>query len=181
MGRGCWEVVDLTEPDLPEGRGPITWSDIAHFEPTVDVHGMEPDGWIVVGLPTNFFATGGPHTESGQLLGHETSVRFQPERWTWNYGDGETRTSSTPGATWRELHLDEFEETATSHTFAERGRYTITLTIEYSASYQFAGSDWVPIDGTLNVESDPITATAVRASTVLVDKDCEENPKGPGC
>lgn len=179
--RECFTVIDLTDDDVVEALGPVTWSDLEHFEPTVDAHHMEPDGWIVVGLPTNFYATGGTHVEHGDLFGLAASVRFEPQQWTWNFGEGSTLSSATPGGSWRDLGLDEFEETATSHVFTERGDYTITLEIEYRAEYRINGGAWVPVDGTLTVASDPITARALQASTVLVDKNCNQNPNGPGC
>src|SRR5690606_3856605 len=36
--------------------GPVTLSDLVNFRPAPGVDSMEPDGWMIVGLDTNFYA-----------------------------------------------------------------------------------------------------------------------------
>ena len=160
---------------------PITLDDIASFRPAVGTNMMEPNGWMVVGLPANFHATTATHVVDGTLLGFPASVRFTPVSWRWTYGDGSSRASATGGATWAALGLPEFEPTATSHVFDVPGTFTIQLTVSFAAEYRFGGSTWVPIAGTLAVASNPIVATAGDAQTVLVARDCLANPRGIGC
>ena len=159
----------------------VTLADIASFAPAVGGNHMEPNGWMVVGLDTNFYSDGTTRVVDGTLLGLPAAVRFTPQRWTWNYGDGSAKTSTTPGASWAAQNLVEFAPTATSHVFANPGSYTIDLTVQYSAEYQFAGAGWVPVDGTLDLPANRIVATANDANTVLVNRDCRQNPRGPGC
>ncbi|MET1044703.1 MAG: hypothetical protein ABWX59_11385, partial [Microbacteriaceae bacterium] len=45
----------------------VTLSDIASFSPSTARQSMEPDGWIIVGLDTNFFVDAAPHVEAGTL------------------------------------------------------------------------------------------------------------------
>jgi len=160
---------------------PVTLNDIASFKPAVGTNVMEPNGWMVVGLPTNFYATTGTHVVDGTLLGFPASVRFTPVSWRWTYGDGAATSSSTGGASWAALGLPEFDPTATSHVFATPGTFTIQLTVSFAAEYRFGGPTWVPIAGTLPVAANPITATAGDAQTVLVGRDCNANPGGVGC
>ena len=159
----------------------VTLADIASFAPAVGGNHMEPNGWMVVGLDTNFYSDGTTRVVDGTLLGLPAAVRFTPQRWTWNYGDGSAKTSTTPGASWAAQNLVEFAPTATSHVFANPGSYTIDLTVQYSAEYQFAGAGWVPVDGTLDLPANRIVATANDANTVLVNRDCRQDPRGPGC
>ena len=82
---------------------------------------------------------------------------------------------------WKQLGVDEFEPTGTSHVFDHAGTFAIRLTISYAAEYQFGGAGWIPIAGLLAVPSNVIEARAVTAKTVLVAEDCTDNPTGPGC
>jgi len=159
----------------------VSMSDLVNFQPVIPTQGMEPNGWIVIGLPTNFFAAASAHTRSGLLLGFPAEVRFTPAGYRWAYGDGATGGSATGGASWADLNLPEFSETATSHTYLHAGNFAIALTVDYSAEYRFAGQPWRGIGGTLAVPANPITARAGTARTVLVDRECTRNPSGPGC
>jgi len=135
----------------------------------------------VVGLDTNFYSDAGPRVVEGSLLGQPAAVRFTPVAWRWTYGDGTSKSSTSPGASWASLNLREFDPTPTSHVFAAPGSYAIDLTVEYSAEYQFAGTGWVAIAGTVALPANRIVATASDANTVLVNRDCRQNPGGPGC
>lgn len=156
-------------------------SDLVNIRPVAATGQMEPSGWMLVGLPANFIAQASAHTESGLLLGFAADVHFTPVGYRWDYGDGTARTTTSGGATWAALGLPEFSETATSHTFAASGGYTIAVAVVYTAEYRFAGQGWRSIDGTLAVPQSPLAALAGDARTVLVAEDCIRNPRGPGC
>jgi hypothetical protein len=174
--RDAFQVVNPPAPPTV-----VTLNDIASFTPAAGGNHMEPNGWIVAGLDTNFYSDATPRVVDGTLLGLPAAVRFTPVEWRWSYGDGSSRNSATPGSSWKAQNLPEFEPTATSHVFADTGSYTIDLTVEYSAEYQFAGSGWVAIAGRVSVPANRIVATANDADTVLVNRDCRQNPRGPGC
>ncbi|MFM9876957.1 MAG: PKD domain-containing protein [Rhodoglobus sp.] len=165
-------------PTIP---GTLALSDIAAFRPDVGTNAMQPNGWAIVGLDTNFFSRGGEETVDGTLLGGPAQVRFTPVAWTWSYGDGATKRTGTAGGTWAELGIPEFDATPTSHVYAAKGTYTITLTIDYVAEYRLGSGAWVPIAGVLSLPSNPLLITVGSAKTVLVEEDCRENPDGPGC
>ena len=159
----------------------VTLADLVNFRPNAAVHRMEPNGWMVVGLPTNFYADSSAHVLDGQLLGRPASVRFTPKAYRWNYGDGTAATLPTKGGSWAALGIPEFDPTPTSHVFRAPGTYTITLSVDVGAEYRFNGGGWNSIAGTLPVAANPLVARAGDARTVLVDKDCLARPSGPGC
>lgn len=170
--------------DDSDASGPqiITLADIATFTPQSPMQYMQPDRWMVVGLPTNFYTDIAPHVVSGQLLGQPADVRFTPFAYAWNYGDGTAVTHPTPGATWQSLGLNEFDPTPTSHIYEAEGTYTITLTVAYTAEYRYAGGPWTRIAGYLELPANELIAEATSdAVTVLVDRDCTRAPRGPGC
>lgn len=173
------ECFDVENPPTPERE--VTWRDIASFRPTPEVDHMQPNGWMVVGLDTNFYATGGVRIVNGELLGYPAAVRFTPVRWHWTYGDGTAATKATRGSTWAAQQAREFDRTATSHIYRAAGTYYIDLSVEYGAEYRFAGGGWVPLVGTLTLPANRLKATAGSAQTLLFDENCRENPTGPGC
>lgn len=159
----------------------VTLADIARFRPTAGVQRMEPDGWVVVGLPANFYALVDPQVVPGELLGQPADVRFTPVSWHWDYGDGATATRATKGGTWAGLGLREFDATPTSHVYRSPGGYTVRLSIRYRAEYRIGGGAFVPIAGTIVLPANELRITAGGAKTVLVDRDCTVAPRGPGC
>jgi hypothetical protein len=178
-----WKCMTATCPPHPAdaGTAPVTLSDIATFRPHPGTQFMQPDGWVVPGLDANFIAVTGPHIVNGTLLGQPASVRFTPVAFHWTYGDGQSATRATKGATWQALGVPEFSATSTSHVYATEGTYTIRLTIDFAAEYRFAGSAFVPIAGVIPLPANDLHVTVDGAKTVLVEHDCATNPSGPGC
>jgi len=171
-------------PPLRDGYSitePITLADLVNFTPVAGIDHMEPDGWMVVGLDTNFYATVESGVQTGLLLDLPASVRFTAERYRWSYGDGRSATRSSRGSSWVASGVGEFDHTATSHAYRTAGTYSIDLTIDYSAEYQYAGGPWVSISGTIPVAANRLVAAAGAANTVLVGHDCAQHPSGPGC
>ena len=170
---------DAAEP-VPASP-PVTLADIARFRPDPGRNLMEPDGWMIVGLDTNFYSIAGVQIHDGTLFGQPASVRFTPVQWRWAYGDGASAGYGTPGSTWSGHGILEFDPTPTSYVYRTPGTYVITLAIDFRAEYRFAGQSWTPITGILAVPANELVATVGDAKTVLVERDCAQNPGGPGC
>ncbi len=186
-GAGAGSPNDATTPAIVRDgytvTAALTLTDIAKFRPNAGTDSMQPNGWMIVGLSTNFFAHATQHIKSGTLLGGPASVRFTPVQYSWTYGDGATRTTSTPGATWSAQGIAEFDATPTSHIYSAPGRYVIDLTIGYAPEYQLAsGTAWIPVSGVVWAPANQLVAVAAAgAKTVLVEDECTVNPGGPGC
>ena len=183
-GGGGGGAVTPPPPPLRDGysiTAPITLADLVNFTPVAGIDHMEPDGWMVVGLNTNFYATVESGVQTGLLLDLPASVRFTAERYRWSYGDGGSATRSTRGSSWEASGLGEFDRTTTSHICRAAGTYFIDLTIDYRAEYQYAGGPWVSISGTIPVAANRLVGAAGGANTVLVGYDCAQHPSGPGC
>ncbi|QEO10474.1 PKD domain-containing protein [Protaetiibacter larvae] len=159
----------------------VTLDDIARFRPAPGIQRMEPDGWVVVGLPANIYAIANAELVPGTLLELPAEVRFTPVGFRWDYGDGSTATLTTKGGTWRALGLSEFDPTPTSHIYRAPGSYTIRLSIVYRAEYRLEDGPFAPIAGTITLPANELHITAGGAKTVLVDRDCTVAPAGPGC
>jgi hypothetical protein len=182
----CLRIVDnrcyisLTRPE-DAAPGTPTLTDIASFRPQVGTANMQPNGWGVVGIHTNFYATGAAHVVTGTLLGQPASVRFTPVAWHWTYGDGTASSVGAPGGTWAQLGIREFDATPGSHVYSTKGSYIVTLDVEFAAEYQYAGQPWRPISGTLLASANDLTITTWNVKTVLVAEDCLHDPSAPGC
>ncbi len=170
-----------TPPEEPAAPIVVTLRDIASFRPAAPGNGMEPGGWAIEGLPANFVAAASVQVVSGTLLGQPADVRFTPVGYRWTHSDGGVVESGGPGATWSALGQREFSQTATSHTYAAAGEYTVDLTVIVRAEYRFAGSPWRAISGTLPLAGVPQRVLVGEFDTVLTQGDCNANPAGPGC
>ena len=159
----------------------ITVDDLVNFKPAPGTDQMEPDGWTVVGLETNFYARAGVQVQTGDLLGRPATVRFTPVRYRWDYGDGSTATRTTAGATWDTLGVSEFERTATSHIYRADGIYRIGLTVYFAAEYRYDLDYWVPVIGIVPAQANQLEVVTGTAKTVLVGRECTVSAAGPGC
>ncbi|OIU85451.1 hypothetical protein BFN01_12565 [Microbacterium sp. AR7-10] len=182
----CWEARSAGDETPPEegeespGLPPITITDLASFSPAKGTVLGEPDNLGVAGLPTNFVTQAETHVRSGQLFGFPIDVRFTPVSYTFHYGDGESRTAPSPGASWESLGQAQFTPTDTSHTYAERGTYDATVDIAYTAEIDL-GVGWFPIEGQLDIPGPTQQIRIFEAHTALVARTCTEQPSAPGC
>ncbi|PKI92154.1 hypothetical protein CW368_04800 [Actinomycetales bacterium SN12] len=183
---GCWSVgapSDTAQPEDGEespGLPPITITDLASFSPAKGTVLGEPDNLGVAGLPTNFVAEAATHVRSGQLFGFPIDVRFTPAAYTFDYGDGESNTASSPGASWQSLGQAQFTPTGTSHTYTERGTYDASVDVSYTAEIDL-GAGWFPIEGQLDIAGPTQQIRIFEAHTALVARTCAEQPSAPGC
>ncbi|WP_425843620.1 hypothetical protein [Agrococcus sp. TSP3-2-1] len=140
---------------------------------------VEPDGWGVVGTPTNFYATAETHTMSGELFDVPIEVRWTPTSYVFDYGDGTSETSTASGSPWRGPE-ESWTETTTSHTYASRDDVTASLTVVFTAEVD-AGGGWFPVPGTLPVAAPSVGVKIFEAGTVLTNGDCMASPTAAGC
>lgn len=176
--RANFTVIDNRSGAAEVGQ-PITMSDLAQFRPLVGELVVEPDGWGVVGTPTNFYATAETHTMDGELFDAPIEVRWTPTSYAFDYGDGTVETSDASGTAWRGTE-ESWTETATSHVYAERSDVTASLTVVFTAEVD-AGGGWFAVPGTLPVEAPSVGVKVFEVDTVLTNGDCMANPQAAGC
>lgn len=145
----------------------VTIEDVARFLPAAIALHAEPDGWAVVGVPANFWTYVRPVTVAGELLGEEAAVRFTPQLYRWDYGDGVARTTRSGGASWSGLDQDELTSTPTSHIYRAKAKNDASVTVIWSAEYRFAGGDWIPVVGAVSNASPQTRMLVVKERTVL--------------
>lgn len=170
----------IIPPGAP-GNPAVSINDLKNFAAEPGTDHMQPNGWMIVGLSTNFYSVVGVEVQNGVLLGQPASVRFTPIAWHWTYGDGSAATRGTAGTAWAAQGIPEFDPTPTSHIYTADGTYFIDLSITFRAEYKYATGNWTPVIGTITLPANRLEASAGEAKTVLVNHDCTENPSGPGC
>ena len=131
---------------------------------------IEPGSWSLPRVPTNMYATASEHTVPGQLLGWPVEVRFTPTAFHWDFGDGSGTTRGNAGSSWGDQR---FSPTSTSHVYASPGVYRVSLTVEYRASFRFAGGSFSPLSGTLSAAAGSQSLEVFRVTPVLVDEGCD--------
>ena len=172
--------VPIGQPSPGTPGWSVTISDVARFVPSTATVAGEPDNIAVVGLPANFLSSAKTETIPGTILGRALTIRFTPVNYTFDYGDGESRTTTTPGTAWDASGQAQFTPTDTSHVYKEPGTYTVTATVTYTADIDL-GAGWIPINGTLNGPPASQQIRVVKAHTALVQGTCTERPDAPGC
>lgn len=152
--RGPGEDVDpVVQPVEPV----VTVTDFRRLPlPPARIKVQPPNRRTLINVPTNLYTQATAVTLPTTILGQPIKVRATPQRFTWTYGDGATRTTSDPGAPYPQLR--------TAHTYRTPGKARLTLTTTYSGEYAVAGGPWQPIDGTAAVTG-PSTALTVTAAT----------------
>jgi hypothetical protein len=160
---------------------PVQLSDLVNFRPAPGTSHMEPKGWTILGVETNFFSQAAVQVQDGELLGQPASVRFTPVRFRWSYGDGTVALLRTRGGTWASQHIPEFDKTDTSHRYRAVGTYDVEHTVEFAAEYRYADGPWTPIAGTIPTPANHLVVSVGGARTVLVARECTRNPAGSGC
>ncbi len=162
-GQLCLRPADVPTP----GRPAFTLEDFRRLPIPPARASIQPDtGRVLVNVPTNLYADATPVRLDTTLLGIDFDIRATPARYVWTVRDTDGRVldevdTTDPGAPYPDLR--------TTTTFTRAGAATITLSTVWTGEYRFAGSPWIPIDGTATVESEPLPVTAVAARTVLVD------------
>jgi hypothetical protein len=176
--REPWEMIS---PTILDADAVVTVDDIASFRPTPGTLVMEPNGWTIAGLDTNFWVDVAVSTPNGELFGTPASVRFTPASYRFDYGDSAMFDRTSAGGSWETQHLAEFDATPTGHRYTAPGTYSVTASVEFTAEYRFDGDTWLPVLGTVRVPTNPLNVVVARATTVLVSNNCLVTPSGTGC
>jgi hypothetical protein len=129
-----------------------------------------PNLRTLVNVPTNVYVVAEVRIIPTTLLGFPVRVRATPERFRWRFGDREGLDTADPGAPYPDLR--------TTHTYLRPGQRRVGLRTSYRGEYSVAGGPWLPIDGTAQVASAPVTLTVLSATNRLVADPLVADPVG---
>ncbi len=164
--------------EAPPPMPVVTLEDFQQLDITPSTIETDSGGFGLRNAHTNFYATAEPQTLSVEMLGQQVAIQAVPVQWTWNYGDGSAaRSLSQPGGAQTEFN----QELDTTHVYEDTGQYPVSLTTAYRGQYSVNDGPWLPIPGTAQVPSTPVTADIWRSKTKNVAENCAQNPGGWAC
>ncbi|WBQ04607.1 PKD domain-containing protein [Kribbella sp. CA-293567] len=101
------------------------------------------------------------YTQTVTVLGFPVVVEAMPMSYMWSFGDGASKTTTTPGRPYPAMDI--------THKYLKKGGVGLTLTTSYAARFNVAGTGWQYVEGTVPITG-PATALLVReAVPVLVE------------
>ncbi|SFJ64489.1 hypothetical protein SAMN05216467_0322 [Cellulomonas sp. KH9] len=136
---------------------------------------LQPDrGWVLVNIETIVYTDPAPVTLRTDLLGYGVTVEAAPRSWTYDFGDGHTLRTTSPGRP--HPHHDVF------HEYEHPGTTAITSTAEWTGRYQVDGSAvWRDVDGTATTTATTAAFTVEERTSRLVGDLCTDRPTPPDC
>jgi hypothetical protein len=119
-----------------------------------------PDGETLVNFATNFYTEAEPFERSVTLVGQRVDLRIWPSSFTWSFGDGESTTTTEPGAAYPDLQV--------THAYLVAGSVGPSVDTTYSAEFRVNGGPWEPVDGTVTMAGEPVGLQVRTARPTLV-------------
>jgi hypothetical protein len=123
---------------------------------------VQPAGRTLVNLDTIVYTDQSRvslHTVT--ILGFPVAIEAIPMSYTWNFGDGASATTTTPGRPYPTKDI--------THKYMKKAGVRLSLTTHYAARFNVAGSGWQYVDGLVPITG-PVTPLQVReAVPVLVE------------
>ncbi|MDQ6526459.1 hypothetical protein RB608_22760 [Nocardioides sp. LHD-245] len=120
-----------------------------------------PDGLTLVNFRTNFYTTStDPISTTVTLLGQPVTLEATPATFVWHFGDGESRSTTEPGAPYPDLTI--------THNYLRKGEYLPSLSTTYTGRYRIADGGWQAIPGTVTIDGQGQSLRAIEAEPKLV-------------
>jgi hypothetical protein len=114
----------------------------------------------LVNYETTVYTTPADFARTVTLLGYTVDVRAHPSSFAWHFGDGETRTTSTPGAP--------YPSELVTHTWQDAHRtFHPRVDTTYTVSYRVDGGPWLDLGDTVSVTGPETTVRVKEASPRL--------------
>ena len=124
---------------------------------------VQPDTKTLVNFDTIFYTEPRPVDVRLTILGQSVEVVATPVRYSWDFGDGTSTTTSTPG--------DPYPAKTIVHRYTD-ARVTVAPHVEvtYGARFRVGGGGWQEVDGTVTTAG-PATSLRVAEATGLLSGD----------
>lgn len=120
-----------------------------------------PDGETLINLKTIFYTEAEPYTFDLDL-GPGVEIRATPERFHWDFGDGEDLDANEEGRPYPDFDI--------WHEYTETGDVQVTLTVDYRVEWNPGGAGWRTIAETIPGQpSDPLPIEVLESGSVLYE------------
>jgi hypothetical protein len=167
---GASQVVGSSDPahfcNSDDQQPTLTLADVqqAFAELTLDPGTLviqPPDGLTLVNFKTNFYTTTTtPTTLTVTLLDQPVTLEATPATYTWHFGDGQTTSTTEPGAAYPALTI--------THEYLRKGDYRPSLSTTYTGRYKIGAGPWQTIPGTVTIDGPTQPLRAIEAQPKLV-------------
>jgi hypothetical protein len=154
----CDLPLDAAVPELTPGS--VTRAFRAIDLPEAKLVIQPPNGRTLVNFETNFYTEQGEFTRTVALLGRQVELRIWPASFGWEFGDGASDQTTSPGAAYPELEI--------THEYLRKGRVTPSVDTTYAAQFRVGGGPWRDVAGTVTIPGSPQPLRVVEARPVLV-------------
>lgn len=132
--------------------------------PASDLIVQPPDGVTLVNFDTNFLTDNTDSTRQRvQLLGQTMVVEATPASYIWQFGDGDTLETETPGARYPDLEV--------THRYQRKETFQPRVDTVYRGRYRVNGGPWIELTGTHTVTGEAQDLEVIGARPVLVSPD----------
>ena len=163
VGTAC---LSAGEADAVDDPPPIRILVLKAFEtldwPASEIVVQPPNGKTLVNLETNFYTTNTDDTDIPvRLVQSDVVVSARPIAYRWNFGDGSSLTTTSPGAPYPELDV--------SHVYDQTEKVVVSVDTQYGdASFTVDGGPPEAIPSTLWVPGATQDLEVVEALPQLV-------------
>ncbi|WP_262852924.1 hypothetical protein [Mumia quercus] len=123
---------------------------------------IQPSGRTLVNLDTVFSTTAPQFDETVTILGQQVRIVAKPTRYTWDFADGTTKTTATPGRPYPAMDVT---HRYTKADRTHRPRVDVTFTISYSVD----GGPTQSLEQTITTRGPAATLVTREATAVLVE------------
>lgn len=100
---------------------------------------IAPANLGLTGLPSYFWVGNElePVSASAGVRGLTVTAEARPVQYLWDFGDGTSRTTSTPGRPWTRARPGDV-----GHTYETKGRYEPRVTVVWAARWRVDAGPW---------------------------------------
>lgn len=154
----------------------VTQSDFAELPVApLQAHAGPERGWVPVTMEVVLYVNADEQIIKTTLLDTPVRIRAIPVEYHWDLGDGNTITTDKPGEPYPSMEV--------AGMYRYEGWYDVTLTTTFIGQFSVDGGAWQGIDGSIEVESDPVEIFSKSLESRLVAADTpvdeEEDPWMP--
>lgn len=139
-------------PPPPPPPGPVeVWAEVPLPSAAI---AFDPEYVGLTQLPTFFWAQGVGQVVkvNAEIAGYSITAEASPISYVWNFGDGTSATSASPGSS---------SGPAATHTYTEAGTYNVSVSVEYSGTFVYAGAGGTGTEPLGDYYSRPVTVAYI--------------------
>lgn len=178
-GKGCaWLDVPSTGNRSVLPPPPvITESEFKKFKiPGSTINSLPGDSWGIAHRKTAFWADSSTRLINTTIVGYPVTIKATPRKYHWDFGDGNSLTTTRPGTKPRDIN-----QATLYNVYKSAGNVTVNLTTTYSGMFKVGDGAWQSISGGADIPSTPVNLRVYRFHKYLVNNSCEQDPTGPDC